>query len=1046
MSTLNAIQKTIDAQNKAKAVKVEPNSADTSLVDEREVGVLISGSNGTTGVYSGSVTVEAGDSGHGRLGGDVTINSGDGYYAGNVYVLGGSNLTEPPLASFGGIYLETGGVAKEDAGGGGLSTTSTGLISIRTGDVSAPTTDSGVLAIKSGDILTNDAGSKSGNIFLESGGTGNLSHAGETGYIRVKTGQGGTNESGKIELITGDTSSANSGLMNILTGNTEDGDSGAITIQSGEPNDGNSGNVTLKSGNPQGSGDSGILLLESGQASSGSSGSVFVKSGLSSSVDSGAVYLFSETAGRNTGALEMRTGNSTINGNSGAINLYTGTATNATYSSGAISIYSGQGHTTSGALNLYSGTATNGASGNVSLKSGVGTGGASGNATLKTETSNVRSGDLTLSTGNNTGSIGVSGPSGEIFISTGTTSGLPSGIITIATGNNATGGSGGVVVKSGTGTLSTGDVSVYTSDASTGASGGIELYTGRADNGGSGNFSIETGLSFNQPTGQVDLTTGNSVAQNTGEINLTTGNSTSPSSSGLSGNITLATGTSGTEDSGTISITTGEAGGDSGAISIKTGYTPTNTKDSGAITIATGGAEDGSGNPIDGTASDEARSGDITLRTGNTFTENSGNVILNTGSALDNGSDSGAIQLATGAVGSGTAGGITISSGTATTGISGPVILSSGSATGAGGNSNIVMITTGSSQTGSYGTGPILVGTGNATGTTNTGSLMLSTGDTTGGDVGSVYLRTGIATDPAGVSDPAFSRLEVQPKETRYTTGNMAGATSIGAVDLKLAGGDTKIQEGSTPSSGTIWGGNVYIEGGDVREGSPNFGSEDFGNILSNVGGTQQQGEVLVRSHSVKQIGGDDRYLGQRLLSVQTDGILKALGISILGVGRLKITLKISSGSPPDLWEDSTNEFERLPLFFMDKDINQYEPDALPFTDGQDRVNLLNTNYAAPTRFNYSPIEERYSGQFVNGLASDDHGKVFVQVFTTGQNASNFLPYNSVIYDTTLYADGTEGNDSGSSCHFLRFAGGNMYTNNDDVLYIHYLVCYNTTI
>ena len=163
MSTLTAIQKTIDAQNKAKAIKVEPNSADTSLVDEKEVGVLISGSNGTTGAYSGSVTVEAGDSGHGRMGGDVTINSGDGLYAGNVYVFGGSNLTEPPTSTFGGIYLETGGIVKEDAGGGGLSTTSTGLISIQTGAVSAPTADSGGIAIKSGGPH-NHTDSKSGNI------------------------------------------------------------------------------------------------------------------------------------------------------------------------------------------------------------------------------------------------------------------------------------------------------------------------------------------------------------------------------------------------------------------------------------------------------------------------------------------------------------------------------------------------------------------------------------------------------------------------------------------------------------------------------------------------------------------------------------------------------------------------------------------------------------------------------------------------------------------------------------------------------------------
>jgi len=36
MSTKNAIQKTLDSQKKAKALKIEPNSSDTSLVDSRE--------------------------------------------------------------------------------------------------------------------------------------------------------------------------------------------------------------------------------------------------------------------------------------------------------------------------------------------------------------------------------------------------------------------------------------------------------------------------------------------------------------------------------------------------------------------------------------------------------------------------------------------------------------------------------------------------------------------------------------------------------------------------------------------------------------------------------------------------------------------------------------------------------------------------------------------------------------------------------------------------------------------------------------------------
>ncbi|MBT5638602.1 MAG: hypothetical protein HOJ16_08580, partial [Candidatus Peribacter sp.] len=475
--------------------------------------------------------------------------------------------------------------------------------------------------------------------------------------------------------------------------------------------------------------------------------------------------------------------------------------------------------------------------------------------------------------------------------------------------------SGTLSLYTGNSARETGDVSLYTGDSSGDNSGTINIYTGGGDLT-SGAVSITSGAPF------ID------TVSTSGGVTIKTGGTASTANAGHSGNIVIGSGQGGTDESGSVSITTGDtsegnsgamyfqsgnssvsgdsgaltigsgtsSAGDSGAISIKTGYTPKNTKDSGAIVIATGGAEDGSGNPTDATAADEAGSGNITLRTGNTYDENSGYVLINTGSALDAGSDSGLVQILTGTTSTGTSGSVQVVSGVSTDGSSGTVAISSGSSTT--GDSGLVMMTTGGSASGSYGTGPILVSTGDSTGNTNTGALMLSTGNTTGGDVGSVMLRTGIATDPAGVSDPAFARLLVQPKETRFSTGNMAGAGTVGGTDLFLEGGDAKLEFGSTPTDNTISGGNVVIKTGQVRiAGSGTFGSEDAGNILSNEGDplgygmVQDRGEIVITSKSVPpEIAS---VADQRILTVQADGVLKSLGIRILG--HTKVNVKMSA-------------------------------------------------------------------------------------------------------------------------------------------------------
>ena len=487
MSSLEAIKKTIKEQNKADAVKVEPNSADTSLVSSKEQGVLIKGSNATVG-QGGFVTIQSGEPNRVVQAGDISIVGSDGYPGGDVLISGGENLN----ANLSGhVRIYTGG--SDDTN---VSLENTGSINLSTGAVGADTKTSGSVTLKTGSPHTH-FNSYSGAISLETGGTSSTDSSGNSGSVFIKSGQGGVRSSGLVSLATGDTTTANSGAFYFKTGNATTANSGAITMGSGTTTTGSSGNIRIESGDvtvsdpndPPNNGTSGIALLGSGDATGGMSGQAFLFSGSSATGSSGQVYVFSSNAGANSGAVSIRTGHSTINGNSGQIDLYTGNATldpdsTGTISSGAISIFSGQGKALSGAISLYSGSApTGGDTGSVSLYSGVATGGVSGLLELKTGNSvatqqyaadstgaiNIKtgftpadgfsSGDITIATG---GSVDVNGDpqtatntdlanSGDVLIRTGNTYDVASGDITLKTGDTET-------------TVGNGEVNILTGD------------------------------------------------------------------------------------------------------------------------------------------------------------------------------------------------------------------------------------------------------------------------------------------------------------------------------------------------------------------------------------------------------------------------------------------------------------------------------------------------------------------------------------------------------------------------------------------------------
>ena len=172
---------------------------------------------------------------------------------------------------------------------------------------------------------------------------------------------------------------------------------------------GTSGNVLVHSGLSSLSGSSGSVQVTSGITTSGPSGAVLLGSGTAAGNGSGTTAVFSGDSNRGTGAVYLRSGNSTATGayRTGSVSVYSGTAS-GTDKTGDINIYSSTKTQTAGGtgtVNMYSGTLTHASnpanSGSVSIRSGSVAG--SGN-----------SGDVYLQSG-----FSTSGDSGDIYFNVG---------------------------------------------------------------------------------------------------------------------------------------------------------------------------------------------------------------------------------------------------------------------------------------------------------------------------------------------------------------------------------------------------------------------------------------------------------------------------------------------------------------------------------------------------------------------------------------------------------------------------------------------------
>lgn len=569
------------------------------------------------------------------------------------------------------------------------------------------------------------------------------------------------------------------------------------------------------------------------------------------------------------------TSGTTVNSNSGALNLNTGAATGSA-SSGAISLLTGavSANVSTGSVVVASGApiGVNGSTGSVQVFSGAAQGTGSSGATVVS-----------------TGAAVSTGTSGAVQVASGGTSGSGASGAAFLQSGNAGGNSGDVRLRVGTSGATRG--SILFVDGSEGTVGHVWTSTDTAGRGhwaASGSSGANTSLSnLTNPTainqsllfgtgiaGQLATAVDTVATQNllirtgapstsgvvSGDLALNTGNVTGGTNSGQ---VTINTGTSAAASTGGINITTGSAGTASGGLTLGTGQSAS-TSASGAVLIQTG------------FASGTANSGTTTVTTGSSVAT-SGSTTISSGSGLATNGASGSVQLLSGVgVGTGNSGPISIASGTSVNATSGAINMSSGSTSGSS-NSGIVTIQSGStSSTGNTGNVIVQSGTPSSTGLSGnvnlvtgpnpstgiTGAINLNTGASAGGGssgAGQITLTggnsTGVTANGNGgavslIAGNSASNANGRGGSVILTAGNLTGTANTNAGQINITSGSM------TNTSGTAIPGTVGFTGG-TNAGTGSTGNQIFitaGN-QTNTASTGTSGGVIIASGNSASTG-----------------------------------------------------------------------------------------------------------------------------------------------------------------------------------------------
>ena len=296
----------------------------------------------------------------------------------------------------------------------------------------------------------------------------------------------------------------------------------------------------------------------------------------------------------------------------------------------------------SGNIGLTTGTSSVGNSGTIAFTTGKSTGGKGGSITLSVgEGDTGIGGHLTVNAGN---TLQIPELLVEILLQSGESVLTSSGALTMATPNAGIGGvSGNIGLTTGTSSVGNSGTIAFTTGKSTGGKGGsITLSVGEGDTGIGGDLILRAGITIadsGNTGGNITIVqSGESVLTSSGALTMATPNA---GIAGVSGNIGLTTGTSSVGNSGTIAFTTGKSTGGKG----------------GSITLSVGEGDTGVG-------------GDVTVKAGNTIADSGttgGKMIVQSGESVL--TSSGALTMATPNAGiAGVSGNIEINTGTSTSG------------------------------------------------------------------------------------------------------------------------------------------------------------------------------------------------------------------------------------------------------------------------------------------------------------------------------------------------------------------------------------------
>jgi len=374
-------------------------------------------------------------------------------------------------------------------------------------------------------------------------------------------------------------------------------------------------NLTLKGGNATSTGTVGTLTLESGTPNDENGGSIAVSStsGVGTNRSGGNLTI---TAGNPTGSgtggtISITAGQAGSSGTAGNITFQVGTLVDSAQVPKAF-IRGGSGGTTGiGADTILRGGpggATSGAGGNVTLIGGIPVSGFGGSvqANAANGVSNSAGGNITIETGNSTGT-GVAG--GVLLVGGDSPTGTGGGVTLQAIFTNS---GGTFTITAGTPASTTGTggnifISGGEGGSTSGNGGAITVQGGTATNGNGGDVSVTggNGIGTNRSGGEITIDAGDATGTGAaGRVLITAGNK---GGAGTGGSVTINGGAgNGATNGGVVTITggTNTSSTSTATVIIRGGPGGTSSGAAGSVTITGGTPVSGAGGNVNLTASD----------------------------------------------------------------------------------------------------------------------------------------------------------------------------------------------------------------------------------------------------------------------------------------------------------------------------------------------------------------------------------------------------------------------------------------------------------